>query len=353
MKKIIAPILIFFFVVLGFALFSIYRTSDFLAQNPVPFEKASNPSINKPPAPPEATLVAVGDIMLARNVGVKIKENGVDYPFEKVKPYLQADIVFANLECPITAGPPVPTGSMIFHANPGDELGLQHAGFNIVSLANNHTMNFGNKGMLDTVSLLKMAGINYVGAGKDSAEASAPVYIEKNGIKFAFLGYNDPDVVPDNYFATVNKPGTNRLDIPKMQTAVKAAKQNADIVIVSLHSGIEYKTPDQHQIDFDHAAIDAGAEMVLGHHPHVLQTVEKYHGKYILYSLGNFVFDQMFSLETRQSVITKTTFNKEGLEKIEFTPVMIYDYSQPQIVTDSKDQAAILAKLGVSETMYK
>ncbi len=349
MKKFYLIIIALVLVGLFFAIFTRYTSAPRQKHS---FDLGSDQA-NVGSTKTEVTLTAMGDIMLSRNVAAKIKENGTDYPFQEIAPYIKADIVFANLECPITAGPIVPTGSMIFHADPGVESALKKAGFTMLSLANNHTMNYGAKGLNDTFKLLQAVGIQYVGAGKDSDEASAPVYVEKNGIKFAFLGYNDADVVPDNYFATTTTTGTNRMDVVKMQEAVKAAKKNADIVIVSLHSGTEYKTPNSHQIEFDHAAIDAGAELVIGHHPHVLQRVEKYKGKYIMYSLGNFVFDQMFSLETRQSVITKTTFTKQGLEKIEFTPVMIYDYAQPRVTTDESEKKAILDKLEVTGTLYK
>ena len=316
--------------------------------NPITFDRGAKQQDQ------EVSLVAVGDIMLSRNVAAKMQANGNDYPFAEVTPLLQnSDITFANLECPITAGPVVPTGSMIFHANPGVQDALAKAGIKIVSLANNHTMNYGAKGMLDTVSYLDSVGIKHAGGGKDDVAAGAPVYFDIKGIKFAFLAYNDTDVIPDNYAAGPNHPGNNIMDIPKMQAAVKAAKQNADIVIVSMHSGTEYKAPNQHQKDFAHAAIDAGAEMVIGHHPHVLQPIEKYNGHYIMYSLGNFVFDQMFSTETRQSVLTKTYFNKQGLTRIEFTPLMIYDYSQPRVVTDDSEKAAILKELNVTGTLYR
>lgn len=299
---------------------------------------------------PEVSIVAVGDIMLSRNVAAKIKEkNDINYPFLKTTDLLRTgDIVFANLECPITVGRPILTGEMTFHADPGAELSMKTAGFNIVSLANNHTPNFGDKGLLDTFSYLDGVGINHVGAGKDSTDAEQAVYIEKNGLRFAFLAYNDPSVVPTNYAAGPSHPGTNFMDIEKMTKRVKEEKAKADFVIVSMHSGIEYKEPNTTQINFAHAAIDAGADFIIGHHPHVIQRVEEYKGKLIMYSLGNFVFDQMFSLETRQSIITKTYFNKNGLEKIEFTPAIIDDYAQPRILdNNSPEGLSVLKRLGV------
>jgi poly-gamma-glutamate capsule biosynthesis protein CapA/YwtB (metallophosphatase superfamily) len=298
--------------------------------------------------PKELTLIAVGDIMPSRNVAAKIREhNDFNYPFLKTRDLLKTgDIVFANLEAPITEGPIVKTGEMSFHADPGIEKALADAGFNIVSLANNHTPNYGQKGLLDSFELLNRAGIKYVGAGKTSLDAAKPVYLEKNGIKLAFLAYNDDDVVPPSYAAAENRAGTNFMDIAKVKQDVADAQKEADLVIVSMHSGTEYAVPNQTQINFAYAAIDAGADLIIGHHPHVLQRVERYKDKYILYSLGNFVFDQMFSLETRQSVIVKMKLNEHGVQDIEYIPAMIYDYAQPRITEDPGEKAAILKKLG-------
>jgi poly-gamma-glutamate capsule biosynthesis protein CapA/YwtB (metallophosphatase superfamily) len=297
----------------------------------------------------EVTLIAVGDIMLSRNVAAKIRAyDDINYPFLQTRDLLRkGDIVFANLEAPITEGPIVKTGDMSFHADPGVEVALRDAGFNLVSLANNHTPNYGQKGLLDTFKLLTEADIKYVGAGANAAEAEQAIFIEKGGVRFAFLAYNDSDVVPANYLATANRAGTNFMDTKKMVNAVAKAKQDADLVIVSMHSGTEYSVPNQRQINFAHAAIDSGADLIIGHHPHVLQRVEQYKGKYILYSLGNFVFDQMFSLETRQSVIVELKMNKQGVQDIEFIPAMIYDYAQPRIIEASEAKEAIYKRLEV------
>ena len=308
---------------------------------------AATPS--PPPAkPPEVSMIAVGDIMLSRSVAGKIAEHGVDYPFAATSDYLHsADIVFANLENPITPGPVVPPLSFTFHANPGVEVGLKNAGFTILNLANNHTPNYGAAGIADTIKYLDNAGIAHIGAGKNLAEAEQPFYLEKNGIKFALIGYNDSDVVPASYGAAVNHAGTNIMSIDKVTRDVALAKQNADIVIVSMHSGIEYQpNPDDSQISFARAAIDAGADLVLGHHPHVIETAEKYKGKYIFYSLGNFVFDQAFSKDVREGMTLKLNFDKTGLQNVEYHPVWIKDLSQPQLITDPALLAEALARLG-------
>lgn len=303
----------------------------------------------------EVSLIAVGDIMLSRNVAKKIRDyENPDYPFLKVKDYLKsADMVFGNLESPITAGREIKTGEMIFRADPGVEDALKNANFSILSLANNHTPNFGEKGLKDTFQYLEKAGIKYAGAGQNDSEAYAPAYLESKGIKFAFLAYNDSGVVPPDYKAGENRAGTAFMDIDKMTKAIKEAMQNADFVIVSLHSGNEYNLkPNSLQVNFAHEAIDAGAEMVIGHHPHVVQTAEKYKGKYIFYSLGNFVFDQMWSQETREGLAVKIFFSKSGADKIELAPVLIEDYSQPRLM-DGAEKEKMLKRLDISLKAFR
>jgi poly-gamma-glutamate synthesis protein (capsule biosynthesis protein) len=288
-----------------------------------------------PSKPEEVSLIAVGDVMLSRGVAKKIKQyNNSNYPFLETKDYLQSgDLVLGNLETPITAGREIQSGEMVFRSEPGIEVALKNAGFNILSLANNHTLNFGEKGLQDTFSYLNQAGIKYVGAGENQQAANESVYLEIKGIKFAFLAYNYADVGPK----LASEPTLAFMDPARMAETVKNAKQNADFVIVSMHAGTEYAAlPNSFQKNFARAAIDAGAEIVIGHHPHVVETMEKYKGKYIFYSLGNFIFDQMWSRETRQGLILKAFFTKAGLTKIQFSPILIEDYSQPRIINDAE-----------------
>lgn len=297
----------------------------------------------------EASLIAVGDISFSRSVEKMTKSRGLDYPLLKIKGYLQgADIVFGNLETPLTPGREISTGEMIFRSNPGTETALKDAGFNLLSLANNHTMNFGTKGLEDTFKYLKQAGIEYVGAGENDQEAYQPVYVESNGIKFAFLAYQNPKIVPASYRATASHAGTAFMDAEKMTGAVKEAKQQADFIIVSMHAGDEYddKTNDS-QISFAHSAIDAGADLVIGHHPHVVQPLEKYKNKYIFYSLGNFIFDQMWSQETKRGLAIKIFFTKDKICGVSFLPVIIENYCQPR-PADEKESKQILQRLNLS-----
>ncbi|MBU1130463.1 CapA family protein [Patescibacteria group bacterium] len=343
------------FVSLIFLYFLSHQSSNSIKYPTSPLSQIIKiiPTPNATPTPnTQVSLIAVGDIMLSRTVAQKIKQNGSDYPFAKVSSFLQsADLLFANLETPLTEGRAINSGEMLFRADPALAQTLKKHNFSILSLANNHTPNFGNKGLLDTFQYLSQAGIKYVGAGENQTKASQAQYIEKNGIKFAFLAYNNPDVVPSSYFATPNSPGTNPMNLDNLKSAIKTAKQNADFVIVSMHSGNEYvNNPNQSQTNFAHTAIDAGAQIVIGHHPHTIQILEKYKNKFIFYSLGNFIFDQMWSQQTREGLAIKILFNQQEIEKIDLIPVLINDYCQPQIITDQTHSEKILKRLNYDLT---
>ncbi|MEI7480463.1 MAG: CapA family protein, partial [bacterium] len=300
----------------------------------------------------EVSLIAVGDISYSRAVGrVVKKQNNINYPLLKIQDYLKTgDIVFGNLETPITAGRDIVDFEMVFRSNPGTETALKQSGFSILSLANNHTPNFGNKGLMDTMKYLDSEGIKHIGAGKDNQEANQPVFIEVKGIKFAFLAYNDSDVVPASYEGGTNHPGTAFMRVGKMSEAVKEVKTKADYVIVSMHSGTEYvNSPNDSQKNFAHGAIDAGADIIIGHHPHVVQTVEQYKGKYIFYSLGNFVFDQPQSSDTKEGLTVKVNFSKSEIGKISLVPIAMENFAQPTIPDDIKT-SHILARLNFPYT---
>lgn len=300
----------------------------------------------KPEPPPEVTMIAVGDIMLSRAVAKRMRQYGYDYPFANTTEFLRsADITFGNLETSITPGPEVQPFEMSFRADPESAVALRDAGFDVLSLANNHTPNFGEIGLQDTMSYLDDAGIVHVGAGTD-IQAHQPKFVTVNGIRFAFLAYNDNDVVPASYEAGETRLGTAFMDIARMQRAVLEAKHFADIVIVSMHSGTEYELfPNDSQTAFARAAVDAGAEIVIGHHPHVVQTKEEYKGKYIFYSLGNFVFDQMWSQETRDGLALKIVFTQEGVSAITYHPTEIHDYAQPRLLEPGEHAEGIVQRL--------
>jgi poly-gamma-glutamate synthesis protein (capsule biosynthesis protein) len=291
-------------------------------------------------------LIAVGDIMLSRGVDLKMESKGKDYPFTNVAEYLKkGDIVFGNLESPIYPGDIMPIADTSFWARPGSEKYLKEAGFNILSLANNHMGNQGTYGVNYTVYSLNKKGILNAGAGRDKEKAVNPAIIEKNGIRIAFLAYTDGAIIPSSYEATEYSPGVAYMDHADLANDIKKAKELADFVIVSMHAGTEYvNRPDKKQIDFARKAIDSGAELVIGHHPHNIQDIEKYNGKYIFYSLGNFIFDQMWSEGTKEGVIADINITSKGVESYTLVPVRIDDYCQPNIV-EGDEARNILSKI--------
>lgn len=277
----------------------------------------------------EVCLIAVGDIMLSRYVDQKMQRlKDFQHPFAMTQDILRtADLVFGNLECPITPGRKINNLEMVFRADPAVAKALKEAGFTIMSLANNHTLNFGAKGLTDTLGFLKDAEIQTVGAGENAAAAYAPVYLERKGQKFAFLAYQFT-----KYHTPEDNPGVAPMDLDKMVQSVQEAKSQADFVIVSMHAGNEYATnPNLMQVTFAHTAIDAGADLVLGHHPHVVQKIEEYNQKFIFYSLGNFVFDQN-DRKAREGLMAKIIFSAKEIKSLEALPVVIKGWTTPEIV---------------------
>lgn len=286
------------------------------------------------PVKEPVSIIAVGDIMMSRHVWTKIIEHGGDprHPFLQTADFTsQADLTFANVESAVSdmAEPP-PEGMSFIVPTKGID-GLEYAGFDIVSLANNHSMNFGREALLDSVEQLESRGIMTAGAGSNLEEAHAPAILEVKGNKIAFLAYQNigPE---DAWVATTSRAGLAWMDTDLLEMDIKQVRDEVDYVIVSMHAGTEYVfDPIPAQVEFAHAAIDAGADLVIGHHPHVVQDKEIYNGKQIIYSLGNFVFDQMWSEETRRGEVLTATLENGEVKDIEFAKIRIYDYNQPQL----------------------
>jgi poly-gamma-glutamate synthesis protein (capsule biosynthesis protein) len=290
-------------------------------------------------------LAAVGDIMLSRAVERKmIAKKDWKYPFlETAEITSGADITFGNLETTILPGARVLDMSFIFRADPKALEGLEVAGFDVLSLANNHTMNFGYSGLEATLQNLDGVGIGHIGAGLSEKSIYAPVIKEVEGVKIGFLAYTYAR--EQSHSIDGNIYGTAYANTDKMKDQVSELRNSADIVVISMHMGEEYQTsPNTVQKNFARAAVDAGAELVIGHHPHVVETFEKYNDGYIIYSLGNFVFDQMWSEETRLGAIAEITFENNKISDIRFVPVKIFDYAQPKLA-DGVDKDKILERL--------
>jgi len=280
------------------------------------------------------TLMFVGDVMLDRGVEYMIKKHGKgDYrfPFLKIADYLkQADLLFGNLESPISDKGQKVGSIYSFRTDPKAIEGLIYAGFDVLSVANNHIFDFGKEAMEDTFLNLKKAGIEYVGGGFNEVEAYSPIIKEANETKIAYLAYTN--LGSKNWQAKGNFPGIAWLD-EKIEKNIKQTKEKSDLVIVSMHFGSEYQSqPNSEQKHFAHLAIDSGADLVIGHHPHVIQPIEKYKEGYIAYSLGNFVFDQGFSKQTMRGLLLKILVKNGKIKKVVPIEIKINQYFQPEIV---------------------
>ena len=294
------------------------------------------PNQTQPTESETINIILVGDIMLDRGVEYMIeKEGGGDFrfPFLKIADYLkEADIVFGNLEGPISDKGTKVGSIYSFQNNPKAIEGLTFAGFNVLSLANNHAFDYTREALEDCLTRLSNAGIYYVGAGLNEGEAFSPVIKEIGNTEIGFLSYTN--LGPETWKAGGNNSGIawiSEEDIERIRNDIKAVKEKVDTLIVSLHSGEEYlKEPTQFQIEFSKMAIDAGADIVIGHHPHVVQPNEKYGNGYIFYSLGNFVFDQSFSEETMEGQIVKVLIRDKKIEKITPLNIKINNYFQPE-----------------------
>jgi len=261
------------------------------------------------------TLVITGDIIPARSVNyMTLKKNDFTWAFKNIAPLLKkGDITWANLESPLIENCPVTNEGFVFCGDSRHIKGLRYSGIDIVNLANNHSGNYGPKGIDETVTLLKKNGITSVGQSTD------PVYMTVKGKKMAFLGYN-----------TIGVPA------PSLESIV-VAKKKTPLVIVQFHWGEEYTTQiTDLQRDLAHEAIDKGAILVVGNHPHWVQPIEKYKGVPIVYAHGNTIFDQMWSDETRKGVIGTYTIEKNRVVAMKFTPTMIYEYGQPRLAVVDK-----------------
>lgn len=275
------------------------------------------------PAERKRVIIATGDVLPARVVNIKATEmNDYTWPYKKTADILKsADVTFINLETPLTKDCPLINSGFVFCGDERNVEGLKYAGVDIANLANNHTGNFDIEGINYTTELLKNNNILTTGRG-------SPTYMDIKGIRFAFLGYNDIGV----------QAGTINAQEEVIKNDIKTAKENAGVVIVQFHWGVEYTTTiSDRQKQFGRLAVDEGADLIIGNHPHWIQPLEIYKDKLITYAHGNFVFDQEWSLETKQGVVGKYTFYDDKLVDVEFLPVQIEEFGQPYFLSgDSK-----------------
>jgi poly-gamma-glutamate capsule biosynthesis protein CapA/YwtB (metallophosphatase superfamily) len=288
-------------------------------------------------------LSFVGDIMLGSKVDNLLQDHGYDYPYLYVQEYLrQADLSFANLETPISEQGEPEDKEYAYRTSPKALPEFAESGIDIVNLANNHILDYGLTGMLDTFKYLDETGIKYVGAGNDAEEAYTPVILEKNGMKIAVFGFSQ--VVPELWWkADKDHPGVaETYNYTRPVEAIESVRTEADLIVVIAHWGEERNDlPVKQQVEMAHRYIDAGADLVVGGHPHVLQGLEHYNGKWIAYSLGNFIFTTNDNPKTWETIILEASCSKEGVCGIELVPVLT-KWAQPKPM--EAQQAAELFK---------
>jgi poly-gamma-glutamate synthesis protein (capsule biosynthesis protein) len=292
------------------------------------------------------TLVAVGDLMLARSIGAALATKPDESPFAGVASLLQtADIAVGNLECALGASGTPARKAYTFRGPATAAASLAAAGFDLLALANNHSLDYGLPALEETTHLLDTVGIAHPGAGLTEADAHRPAIIEAHGLRLAFLSYVDIPTekggfVTASWRARGERPGVAWALPQRISADVADAHNTADLVIVLLHSGYEgVETPNPIQRDAAHAAINAGAVLVIGSHPHVLQGIEHYGNGVIAYSLGNFVFDGLY--KRSETAMLHVTLTRAGVQALSWTPVVLRD-GRPQMANEQ--QAAIILK---------
>jgi poly-gamma-glutamate capsule biosynthesis protein CapA/YwtB (metallophosphatase superfamily) len=279
---------------------------------------------------PPLKIMAVGDIMLDQLTSKRLKEYDFTYPFAEVKDILrQGDVVFGNLESPISQrGAPLPGKKYAFRAAPFSVASLADGGVNMVSLANNHIMDYGETALQDTLAILAEHNIAHAGAGMNISDAHAGTFLEVQGYRVGLLAYTDDFAVPVRYRslwqAGHQKSGAALLhDRKQIRADILRMRQEVDVLLVSFHWGYEYThriTAQQRELAY--LAVDSGADLVLGHHPHVPQGVEVYAGKPIVYSLSNFVFYPFTNYpETLDTFILEAEFHAGEVTALSLIPV--------------------------------
>lgn len=335
----------------------------------------------KRPSKPEVTLYATGDLCVNRDEPDSI--------FTLAAPILrQADILFGQLETNISSrgAPSVHAGNPM-RAAPDTISAYVGAGFDVLSFASNHTLDWGPDALLDTIDIAKQNNIQIIGVGENIVDARRPAIVERHGVKVGFLAYNS--IIPAGYAAGPEKPGCapirvstlyeavefqpgtpcriitipNRQDMRALEDDIKALRPDVDVLVVSMHWGIHFMpaTIAMYQMDVGRAAIDVGADIILGHHAHILKGIEVYKGKVIFYSLGNFAFDQplarrqksarsketeelyqwkpdpeyptyAFPADSRKTIIAKCSIVEGRIRQVSYLPAMINKGGQPEVL---------------------
>lgn len=301
--------------------------------------------------PPQTIrLAAVGDINFDRSPAYIIQTTGdLAYPLSRVQPIFEAaDYTIGNLESALgDIGEPA-AKRYPFRSPPEAAQSLALGGVDLVSLANNHAQDYGPEALLQGIELLHAAGVATVGGGANDPAAYAPHVAEINGLKVAFLGYVHVPVEAITHFdtqswtATADVPGLAWADPARVSADVAAIRPEVDLVVVILHSGYEYiEEPSEPQVAAARAAVDAGADLVVGHHAHILQGIHRYNDGVIAYGLGNFLFNIDGPPET---AILNVWLDRDGVRQLELIPAIIQEHGQPR-PAEFSESGAILSRV--------
>jgi poly-gamma-glutamate synthesis protein (capsule biosynthesis protein) len=306
------------------------------------------------PTPAGPVVRAVGDIAIIGHAAAALDRYGSHYPFERVADLIKsADLAFGNLEMPILPDgqhePYFPDVCPDFHCPSLTAEALKVAGFDVLNLANNHMMDWGLAGLQETRARLDQAGLRAIGAGETLHDARKPAILVRRGLRIAFLGYG----VPGPWNATSTRPGVAPIDRDMILEDMRAIRDEVDLLIVSLHTGLPSGYPNTEDRDLKRELVDYGADLILGHGPHVLQGIELYRDRVIAHSLGNFIIDlssgnikeeARFLQPQRESIILSVTLATNGTPEVNCDPVIISDTYQT-VPADPQDAAHILAHL--------
>ena len=288
-----------------------------------------------PKKKPVFSLLFVGDVMLDRGIRDTV-ETKYDGNYSKIFAFINTSIARSDVSVLNLEGPASNRGSdkynlYSFRMNPDVLSVLRGVGFNLISFSNNHVGDWGREAFDDTLDRAGHKDFAVIGAGSNYENTKKPVILEKNGIKVGFLGFSDEG--PLEMEAGTSTSGILLLSDPNLETIIRDTKNKVDYLVVSVHWGEEYKIdPTERQIEFGHKLIDWGTTLVVGHHPHVVEPTEEYKNGLIVYSLGNFIFDQRFSKETMEGGLLELRFNKSGIESYSIKKVGLDKNYKPAFI---------------------
>lgn len=300
---------------------------------------SAGPGVGASPTPVKempATLAFTGDVMFGRTVNTHMLGTEANdlYPFTYTADFLRRfDLTIGNLECVISRiGSPVdkPPGFLL-RGDPRAYERLVAAGFDLVSVANNHSGDYGKAAFIDELNALPAYGLTSLGGGKNKRQAHEAVFKTVRGTTIAFLAYDE--IMPYSFAATETMPGHAWLNEDDLRFDLARTRPFADFVIAFVHWGTEYFTGmNEHQRYLARVAIDSGADLVVGAHPHVIEPYEFYKGKLIVYSLGNFVFDYMDAEVVRRGHMLTLAIQKDRLVEWRLVDTHIGDWGEPRLV---------------------